>query len=89
MVTYSGSVVNRHLIDPGRKCERNAEIEECGAMRTESVVEVDAELLRARWGYWHAIWADDAEQLAAALAVIDDLLDRRFALTRRDLAAAA
>jgi hypothetical protein len=58
-------------------------------MDAETIAQIDAQLFKARWGLWHATADMNLEQVEAAMAVLDALLERRYALTQAPVAAAA
>jgi len=58
-------------------------------MNAETVAQIDAQLFKARWGLWHATADMNLEEVKVAMAVLDALLERRYALMTGAAAAAA
>jgi hypothetical protein len=50
---------------------------------TDTIADIDTQLVAVHWRCLHGSWADDGVALAEARAELDALLDRRYQLMQR------
>lgn len=51
-------------------------------MIADTIAEVDAQIVNARWRWLHGVWDGNEDQVTRAKFAIDVLLDRRCELMR-------
>jgi hypothetical protein len=52
-------------------------------MIADTIAGLDAEIINARWRWWHGAWSRNVIQVECAKAAIDALLDRRYELMQQ------
>jgi hypothetical protein len=47
-------------------------------MIIKTIADIDTQIVNARWRWWHGAWEKNVDQVDAAKAAIDVLLERRY-----------